>query len=172
MVNDDGPAAPGPLSRWAAHIGVALIVLSLGGLAAIWTWDRTRAWETPRLDLTRFVRLVPPAAPPGPDSLAGADSSQHWLVPVNPACDHCRRLYPAVLARRDSLAPRATVEALIVDAAKRPESAALAPFRGAGVLWDSTGVWRHHWGHRVYGETLRFRTAGTLVSVDPPPAVP
>jgi hypothetical protein len=74
-----------------------------------------------------------------------------------------------VVARRDREAVPPTLDALIVDAGTRPSPKALEPFRADGVWWDSSGVWRHAWGHRVYGEILRFAPDGTLRGVDPHP---
>ncbi len=164
-MNTPDPHPPGALSRWAARVGLALIVLSLAALAALTVWDRTRRWEVPRFEATRFVALVPPPAVAAPP----AAQRERWLMAVNPECARCRRAFPRALARRDREAVPPRLEALIVDAETRPGPAALAPFRADAVWWDSSGVWRHAWGHRVYGEILRFAPDGTLRGVEPQP---
>ncbi len=163
MVNAASSPAPGVLSRWAARVGLALIALSLAGLVALAVWDRTRHWETPRFDPARFVALEAPAPAQG--------GEERWCVVVNPDCAHCRSAFPAIAARRDSVRPRPELDLLIVDCDRRPAPAALAPFPADRAWWDSSGVWRDRWGHRVYAEVLRFAPGGALLGVDPPPAV-
>jgi hypothetical protein len=72
--------------------------------------------------------------------------------------------------------PRPHVVALLIDVPRLAAERA-APRVGAdGVLWDARSVWRSAWGHRVYGEVLRFsaggRLLGTLARGDSTAAVP
>ena len=50
-----------------------------------------------------------------------------------------------------------------MDTRRRPSAATVATLGADELRWDSTGTWRHRWGHRVYGETLCFDRAGNFV---------
>ncbi len=154
------PSAASPLASWSGAIGAALIVLSLVGLVVLWTWDRTHHFETPRFEVARFVPLT---------RAGDAPARARWVVAVNPDCPRCQDQFPAIAQRHAASAPGTALEVLLVDAAHRPPPAALAAFPSERAWWDSAGVWRHAWGHRVYSEVLRFRADGTLIATDPPP---
>ena len=130
--------------------GVALVVLG-----ALWRHDRLRAWESPRWDDARLVVLRIGAS--------GGGEAETWAVAVNPECAHCRASLARTLAIRGLAPAPVRVAALIVDVARRPASATLATLSVDELRWDSTGTWRHRWGHRVYGELLCFDRAGRLV---------
>jgi hypothetical protein len=153
------------VSTWAARAGVALMVAAFVALAALWAWDRSRPRETPRFEPGRFVSLDATATPPGPGG--------RWLVAVHPACPRCREDFPRTAAAALRQGPPPNLEVLYVDAPVRPTRDTRAAFARLGATahwWDSAGVWRGRWRHRVYGETLRFAADGTLLGVDPPPA--
>jgi hypothetical protein len=88
------------------------------------------------------------------------------MVAVNLRCPRClvtlRRLDAAWTrcARTERLA------ALIVDTPRRPGLDALCELPPVPVWWDRDRIWRRRWGHRLYGEVLRFdadgRYAGTM----------
>jgi hypothetical protein len=136
--------------RWIMNAIAAiamLVVLSLGGL---WAADRVRRWDAPSWNSGGFVALRGPA--PG--------QRGRWVVVVNPACASCM----ATLARLDSVWTRAgsptPLAALLVDLPGRPRPAALRAIATPEIWWDRDGAWRNRWGHRVYGELLRFDDDG------------
>jgi hypothetical protein len=150
-VNDAGPE----VSTWQQALNRAALGLALAILTAIgvlWWRDRTHVWETPRWDARRFERLAPPLV------------AEHatWMVVVNPDCPHCRARLAELQRRPHDSRRDPALGALLVDVARRPrppESG--APLEG-GVYWDSLGIWRGRWGHRVYGEVLVFAADGSL----------
>jgi hypothetical protein len=141
---------------------LALAVLILAGIGAFWLYDRTRPRETPAWDAGRF------AAMSAPDSSARAT----WMVVVNPDCMHCRARLAELLRHQRDPARDPVLGVLLVDVRHRPEPLDDASRLDGGVYWDSLGVWRSHWGHRVYGEVLVFAPGGALVRVVGPDADP
>src|SRR5262245_40419091 len=175
----------------AECIGWGLVAVALGALGALWHMDRTRVWESPRWDDAGLVllRAAEPADSPAArrgggsgaereargDGEAGAEREargavdraprpiETWAVAVNPRCELCRgSLARGLELRRAARAP-VTLAALIVDTRQRPSAAAIEALGADELRWDSTGAWRHRWGHRVYGETLCFDRAGNFV---------
>ena len=130
-------------------------------LGTVWAVDRGRRWDTPRLGSAGF------------ETLRGArsvrrDSRGVLVVPLNPACPHClaawRRLTEACPGE-----PRCEDRvALLVDLPGRPSRAALARLNAQTVWWDRRGVWRARWGHRVYGERMRFDGSGSYLGTSAP----
>ena len=143
--------------RRLAGAGLVLAAAALVALGWLWRLDRARRWETP---------LV---GPPLVLLRAGADApgAATWLVAVNPACAHCREALAALAARPPAAA---RVGALIVDTPRRPSAATIRALPGGPVWWDATNAWRRRWGHRVYGEVMRFDPLGRYRSTgfDPP----
>ena len=137
--------------RALAWSGLAFALAGLAALGGLWQLDRSRPRETPRLGeplvLLRACEFAPGA--------------RTWLVAVNPGCPHCRQ----VLARLASRPlPGVRVGALIVDSRSRPSAGAIASLPGAPIWWDASNAWRRRWGHRVYGEVIRFDAAGRYAS--------
>ena len=159
-------------------IGWGLVAVALGALGALWHSDRARSWETPHWDDTGLVllRAAPfgdagaerEGATPGvrSDDAAVDEAArpvETWAVAVNPRCELCRgSLARGLELRRASRAP-VTLAVLIVDTRRRPAAATIEALGADELRWDSTGAWRHRWGHRVYGETLCFDRAGNFV---------
>jgi hypothetical protein len=131
-------------------------------LGGCWIADRGRRWETPLLDPARFA-VVHDA------EHARADSG--WeMVPVNLHCPHClASLRSHQSARRDRPAAPSLI-VLVVDLDHRPSPASVAGLGAERVWWDRLGVWRGRWGHRLYGEVLRFDARGRYLGTSPPPA--
>jgi hypothetical protein len=149
----------------ATTLNRVALLLSLAIFLAIgmWWWrDRTRHYETPRWEAARFVMLRPPVPAAGPA----------WMVAVNPECSHCRARLADLLRRGSARAAGAGLGVLLVDTPHRPDSLDDGDRLEAGVWWDSLGVWRARWGHRVYGETMVFSGDGTLVRVIRPESAP
>lgn len=144
-MNDETPSTRG----WTllSRLGWLLALLALVALGGLWHFDRHRRWETPALS-GRLLLLRD-----APSDTAG----ELWLVAVNPECSHCLQ----VLARLTASPPGdARVASLIVDSRARPDSLTLAALPGGPIWWDAGNDWRRRWGHRVYGEVLRFDRAG------------
>ncbi len=139
----------------AQWVGWALAGAALVALGALWRYDRMRAWERPRWDDARLITLQGAAG--------GGGAVETWAVAVNPDCARCRASLTRALAIRWSARAPVRVAALIVDTARRPASATLAALPADELRWDSTGAWRHRWGHRVYGELLCFDRSGGFV---------
>ncbi|HTR96592.1 MAG TPA: hypothetical protein VMH61_01705 [Candidatus Acidoferrales bacterium] len=146
------------------RVAIALALLALAGIGAWWWHDRTRVWEPVRWDARRFVCLR------APDSAAAAA----WIVAYQPDCPHCRARLADLLRRDPSARAGAALGVLVVDAGVRPELPSGAERLTGGVWWDSLGIWRARWGHRVYGEALSFARDGrlqrTIGPADPPGA--
>ena len=133
---------------------------ALLALGALWHFDRTRTWESPRWNDPALVELR--AAPPSPAPV------ETWAVAVNPACTLCRgSLGRAHIVREGARAP-VRLAVLVVDTRRRPPPVTLASLPADQMRWDSTGAWRRRWGHRVYGELLCFDRAGRFVRTLPP----
>ncbi len=156
MSDGSGTARGWRLLGW---VGWALVGAGLVALGWLWHLDRTRVWEMPRLGPPLvLLRAVSPAS-----------AATTWLVAVNPDCPHCLDVL-ARLAARPATGVR--VGALIVDSPRRPSTSTLDALPGAPIWWDATNEWRRRWGHRVYGEVMRFDPRGRYLStrlrLDPP----
>jgi hypothetical protein len=137
--------------RLAGWAGWVLVVGALAALGWLWHVDRARVWETPSLG----PPLVLLRATPGrPDAIT-------WLVAVNPECSHCRKVL-AQLAGRPMTGVR--VGALIVDTSRQPAPSTLSGLPGGPIWWDARNDWRRRWGHRTYGEVIRFDSRGRYLS--------
>jgi hypothetical protein len=134
-------------------------------LGVLWTLDRVRRWETPRLETATFsVMRGVRRADGGPGGLA--------LVPVNLRCPHC---LVRLRALRDSCRSRGgcpDLVALIVDQERAPSRAQIDSLGVGRVWWDRRGIWRNRWGHRIYGEVLWFDASGRHRETLPPVAGP
>jgi len=154
----------GGARRWGlalGGLGLAIVAAGMLGLGWLWHRDRTRAWEPPRWDASRFVAI---GGAPRPEAAA----AERWLVAVNLECPYClRSLRQAVSERSRAPAPFA-LGALVVDTAARPRAEALPELAAVGWWWDSEDVWRRRWGHRVYGEILVFDSTGLYLRTLPP----
>ena len=142
------------LNRIAGLVATLVLV----AVAVLWTRERFRDRATAVFDPARFAVLTPPATSP----------DERWLVAVNPGCSHCREHLVALEARLVGSPEHARLGALIVDTPQRPDTLTLAPLAPAGVWWDSAGIWRQTWEHRVYGEVLQFAADGSLRATRPP----
>lgn len=139
-------------------LGLAAGVIALG---AAWMADRTRSWERPGLETAAFEVLRGRPA-------AGEGSRDIVLVPLNPGCPRCLRSWHRLLA---SCTPGPRCEryvALLVDLRRPPDAALLATVAAPRLWWDRNGVWRRRWGHRIYGERIRFDAAGRYRGTSPP----
>jgi hypothetical protein len=137
-----------------------LVIAGFLALGALWAADRTRAWEVPRLVPGGFTVLR---------GLAGGGNLNRGvrLVAVHLGCPHCLE----VLRRLQSAPGRGDggddLVVLLVDHDRRPPPAALEALGERRVWWDHRGVWRHRWGHRIYGEVLRFDRNGRYLGTTP-----
>jgi hypothetical protein len=134
-------------------------LLSVSGflvLGTLWVMDRTRGWETPRLDASRFKILLDASRP-------GDRPADCSLVAVNLRCPHCMQSLRRLLARTS----RDQIVVLLVDQEHTPAPAVVGSLGATRVWWDHKGVWRHRWGHRIYGEVLRFDRAGRYLGTTP-----
>ena len=136
-------------------LAMSFVLALVAGMGAWWWIDRTTVYERPRWDAASFEPIDPPRVP--------GTAPETWVVAVNPTCAHC---VAGMIALADTLgvtpkAPR--LFALIVDTGTRPGERALSHPRLDGVFWDREGVWRARWGHRMYGEILRFDAAGDWI---------
>jgi len=144
--------------RWLAA-ALALLVTAGATLFGIaWRQDRARRWEGPRWDRSRFT-LVQSGAPRG---------GEIWLVPVNPLCPHCASSLARAAVIRGGNARHPALVALIVDTPRHPTRGDGETLRADEVWWDSCEVWRTRWGHRVYGEILRFDASGRYLGTSAP----
>jgi hypothetical protein len=130
-------------------------------LGTVWAVDRGRRWDRPRLAAGRFESLGGPLAMP-------AGSRGILLVPLNPGCPHCLASWHRLMEACPGEPRCEDRVALLVDVKQRPPAALLARLRGRAVWWDRRGVWRARWGHRVYGERMRFDGSGSYLGTSPP----
>jgi hypothetical protein len=142
-------SAPLRLGVNVATSALALGVIALGGA---WLGDRGHRWVEPRWPDASFVRLSVPA---------GAARTPLWVVPVNPYCPHCMTTLARLAAEWPAKHPGEPLVALIVDSVARPAWSGAMPLEA--VWWDRRGVWRSRWGHRLYGELIRFDAGGRYV---------
>ena len=82
------------------------------------------------------------------------------MVAVNLRCTRCLATLGRIAAEWDELHDTARLAVLIVDAPVRPGPEAVRRLPLMPVWWDRDGVWRRRWGHRLYGELIRFDAAG------------
>lgn len=146
------------MSRWAERINQMALFVAVGCFAALgvwWAWDRTRPHEPPAWPDARFASLEPASEPSG----------RKWIVIVNPTCPHCRARLADLGRRGAARADSAALGVLVVDTPHRPDTLALGTELGAGLWWDSLGVWRSRWRHGLYGEALVFDASGHLERV-------
>jgi len=146
-----------PVTGLQRAINRAALVIAFAILAAIvfvWWRDRTRSWETPRWDASRFVTLRAPSS-------AAAERGA-WRLAYNPDCSHCRARLAELLRRPRDPAHDPVLGVLLVDVRARPDSIEISSRVDGGVAWDSANVWRERWGHRLYGEVLVFARDGSL----------
>lgn len=145
--------------RLAALCGWVLGIGCLFATAIFWQQDRARAWEAPRWEPRAFERLLGPGrARPQP---TGADTAETWVVAFHPLCRHCAGSVERVsrIAANDPARPRVVL--LVIDSARPLAETAARRHPTLQVCWDARQVWRRHWGHRVYGEVLRFGPDGS-----------
>jgi hypothetical protein len=141
--------------RWAANLaagGAVLVALALG---LAWLGDRSRRWETPAWSDRSFVALR-----------AGAvrrEREVRWVMAVNLRCPHCLVTLGRTHAAWTERGWQPALAVLVVDTPERLEPAALRGIPTAQVWWDSRGIWRRRWGHRIYGEILQFDRSGRHV---------
>jgi hypothetical protein len=133
-----------------------VVVLGVMLLCGAWIVDRSHRWEQPVWRHRSFIRLRGGARA---EALARAP----WVVAVNPRCGHCLTALARLRAAGEPLVAPENVVALIVDTPERPGPGALGSIPTTQVWWDAQGIWRHRWGHRLYGEVLQFDGAGRLV---------
>lgn len=139
------------------RIGWGLALVALVALGALWRLDRTRRWEAPRWDTSRYEALgiFDRDAPDTP--------RETWVVAVHPGCPHCRASLGEALRTRDREGAPLRIAALIVDTPRRPPASLAADLGADQTWWDSQNRWRARWGHRVYGEVLCFDADGALL---------
>jgi hypothetical protein len=139
---------PAPCVRIAIGIAAMAGIAGVGLLGLAWQVDRGRAWETPRWNPSEFVALSP-----------AASDARHelWLVSVHPGCGHCRSELD-----RHARAPQGGIRiaALVVDTPRRPSASFVATLPVAEAWWDHRNIWRRRWGHRLYGDLMRFDSTG------------
>jgi hypothetical protein len=147
--------------RAAAILFCAFVAFAVVGIGGWWAWDRTRGWPTPRFSAGEFVVV---------ELRTGGPPSERWVVAVNPACEHCRQSLADAERVRARMTRPPRLEALVVDAPRPPSPEVFAANDLDAVWWDAHEVWRHRWGHRVYGEVLCFdprgRYLGTRAAAD------
>jgi hypothetical protein len=149
----------------SALAGGWLLGVPIAGLMALgsaWLLDRSRPWEAACWRTDRFVLVGG-----RPDS---AYRGERWVVAVQPDCPHCMAMAPVIADSARRLGVR--VAALIVDCRSAPDPTRLGTLRVDELWWDSGNVWRRRWGHRVYGELLRFDAAGVLIDPAQAPREP
>lgn len=142
---------------WPTRFAVRLLAgLFLAGTLALgWAWhrDRSRPWEEPRWTPEAFVLLRA-----GQRAVRGGQDT--WMVTVNLRCPRCVASLRRMAAAWDGNPGAVRLAALIVDTPARPGPEAVRRLPPMPVWWDRDGVWRRRWGHRLYGELIRFDAAG------------
>ena len=149
------------IERMFGCLAMSVVLALVAGMGTWWWIDRATVYERPRWEPASFEAIA--------DARAARTAAETWVVAVNPACAHCMAGMTE-LADTLAVAPGAPrLFALIVDTAARPRelsrSRSLSHPRLDGVFWDREGVWRARWGHRMYGEILRFDAAGDWIEV-------
>lgn len=139
--------------RLAARVVVGLGAVALAALAWAWRADRARAYATPRWDPSQFVTLR-----------GGATNGEEtWVVAFHPGCGHCEESLERVESLCSAVSPRPRIVALLIDVPRATAKRAAPRVAADAVLWDARSVWRSAWGHRIYGEVLRFAAGGRLL---------
>lgn len=154
----------GAASGRLARAGLVLCGTGFIALGGLWLHDRTRVWEVPRWDEARFVAI-------GLRDSAWRAPSELWVVVVNPDCGHCGESLRNAGNVRERMTVRPRLAALVVDRSQRPPAVLFRAQALDAVWWDEREVWRTRWGHRVYGEVLRFDAAGRYAGSLSPEAV-
>ena len=147
------------LAQRINQLALLIAALLFAAIGLLWWRDRTRVWEEPLWDRSRFAAVTAPA------TFAAAGRS--LIVAVHPGCSHCSERLTQLAREGAADSIGAALGVLVVDQPERP----LAPKGGtslpAGVWWDSVGTWRDSWGRRVYGEAYVFGARGQLERVIP-----
>ncbi len=141
---------------------IAVLALGLAGslwiaLGVAWWRDRSHEWETPRWDPSRFTRVpVAASAAAEPAGRGPHGTPETWVIAVNLHCPHCVTRLNGLA--RDCSGDRdcAPLLALIVDSPRSPSPEQVRHLPVHQVWWDSREIWRKRWGHRAYGEVMRF----------------
>jgi len=130
-------------------------------LGTLWAVDRERRWQVPRLPISGIESLRGSAAPlRAPRGIL--------LVPVHLGCPHCLAAWRRLMRLCPGEPSCEERVALLVDVDQRPSARALGSLEASAVWWDRRGVWRERWGHRVYGERMRFDASGIYLGTSPP----
>jgi len=145
------------IERLFGCMAMSLVLALVAGMGAWWWIDRAIVYERPRWDEASFEAIA--------ESRAARTAAETWVVAVNPACTHCMAGMAALADTLGSAPGAPRLFALVVDTAARPARRSLSHPRLDGVFWDREGVWRARWGHRMYGEILRFDAAGDWIDV-------
>lgn len=130
-------------------------------LGTLWAVDRERRWQAPRLPISGVESLRGSALP-----VRG--SRGILLVPVNPGCFHCLAAWQRLIRACPGEPDCEDRVALLVDLDRRPSDRALQSLTASAVWWDRRSIWRGRWGHRVYGERMRFDGSGIYLGTSPP----
>jgi len=146
----------GPL-RVTFHALLGLVLAAALALGWAWHRDRTRVWDPPAFTDETFVAL---RAGQRADSRSDRGGQATWMMPVNPRCPRCLAMLRRVGAESARSARPERLVALIVDSRRRPDAGLLHALPTLPLWWDRDGVWRQHWGHRLYGELIEFDAAG------------
>jgi hypothetical protein len=141
----------GSALRIAAWCGWALIAGTLLALGGAVVHQRTRAWDAPRWDPARFTVLR---------EQAKRRRVETWVVAFQPVCPHCRESLGRVLRAAARHPSRPEVALLVIDSPRLLAERAVGIAPGVTVWWDEHETWRRRWGHRLYGEVLRFAPDG------------
>lgn len=131
-------------------------------LGTVWMVDRGRRWDAPRLASGSFETLQ------GPGTASARGARGILLVPLHLGCEHCLAAWRRLMAACPG-EPRCEERvALLVDVDRRPRPSELAGLHARAIWWDRRGVWRRRWGHRIYGERMRFDGSGSYLGTSPP----
>ena len=141
----------------ATRILGLLALVGLATLGIVWAIDRSRRWETPSLDPSRFVWLREGGSRVGRET---------WLVPINLRCPSCMARAHELAAGRGGDGRRCVW--LVVDQRRRPTPVSWSELGDGSVWWDREDLWRRRWGHRLYAEVLRFDSEGRYLGTTPP----
>jgi hypothetical protein len=156
--------------RITALAGWGLLIAVLAATAVFWQHDRARAWPAPRWDPRWFVRLDPTARALAPVA-AAADSGESWVVAFQPLCSHCAESLDRAERRAAVGASHPRIIVLAIDCSRALAADLARRHPGHALFWDARQVWRERWGHRLYGEVLRFGGDGSyrgLVAAEGP----
>jgi hypothetical protein len=137
--------------RIAAWCGWALIAGSLAALAVLLVRDHAHEWDAPRWDPARFTVLR---------AQRHRRHAETWALAFQPLCPHCHEGLGRVLKAAARAPSRPEVALLVIDASRDLADRAALTSPGLTVWWDEHQTWRRRWGHRLYGEVLRFDAGG------------